>query len=1369
MLCPKHLLGLLLCAMILSAAPALAYTTGDQVDTFDVGDMVDHLQLGFRHWSSASGDPTPDIDSDGLNDINDSFGDHSGAFTTTPYSVWDAASEDYGISHWPFTLDPNNVMSFTMTVPAGGQYILAFQGLFHTTGSYTVEYQKGATWVPISDFGPKVGDAYQTLIYCYVIEADPGQTQIPIRIYSAGYKLGIGGFVLATPVEDPFAASDANDPNIPHGNAIFDANEAAEIWARTTGNTFLYNRYLDIKSSYNASSNLSSGYFNNLSTGIVDTYWGRLLCNTLFSELDGDTTRRDQAIQILEKCTGWADFRTLGKLHQGSLLRVIAIAYDHLYDDLTPAQRDSIRRKLDRGARNMYVDYMTMNQFSLGPRAGNWCAVTHSGLAAAGMVLRNESRYASQYLNRGRWGCQFYIETAMTESGACRESYGYYVYGMGTLAPAIVMFQNILGENLYDYDSGVLHDTVPYSHYMLEPTLDGFFNFDDMDYGYSHNADVPMMFFAGWLKDPLAHALVKRYSGEDSGRSGWPGWRRGFRVYSQLWYDPGMTTTDPDAVLPLAATFNLDDVGATGLWDTGHVVMRTGFTSTDDIAFALQCGDSAGFHGHPDQGSFLLTAYGGQLVSQVGKFGSYSSAGNEWAHGQTSSSVVLIDGYGQVDDHRWGNGRMERDGTIDDFYHDANIGDYSLANSKLAYEDGSRPVDHALRHVMFIRKPGRRGYFVIADDVQSAAPGSHDYSWLLHGSEWHSAVLGGAGSFRFEESSSSYSGQASKFEGKDADLQVMFATPASPTMQIVTGESTVKGWANFPPYVKSTTTADRGVFVAMLYPESDRLGIYTPTVTRIDDGNLAGFELNDDLVLFSKSAGLWTYDDVQSDATMVYLDRSVGGEVSYLVAGATTLSVQGVEVFSSALATTASGTYVGLPFDGDPPTITAWYSAGDHGRGVGEALLEIADDGSFSESRSGGVKTLLVAFNEPLDQLTVASATIDLAGRDANNERMDMNGISVAVAARDATTAEIIFTPALADYARYYVNISGVTDLFSNAMTGDNDRIVAALAGDASGDLRVNSSDMSVIRGSRTKLIDPNSIAEVRSDLTGDGRVNVADLSRMRPRMGNDATGIVDPEPDPNFYQLTVNVGSGDGSVAVGDVVNISADTAPAGKLFDVWMGDAAYLADANDPNTTVTMPESAVTVTATYRNNIPDPWRNGDFGSPGIAGTTYYIPVTDLWAIETSGAGITGSSDEFHYAYRPCSGDAEIVVNLTAIYNSYATAKYGVMIRESLDQNSKNAFLSLSVSQAHFQWRSSTGGGTSVTTDAPITAPRWLKLKRVGNTFYGYRSSNGTSWTLIDSVTVSMNADVYIGLAGASFTNDRLGLVTYENVSVSP
>ncbi len=200
--------------------------------------------------------------------------------------------------------------------------------------------------------------------------------------------------------------------------------------------------------------------------------------------------------------------------------------------------------------------------------------------------------------------------------------------------------------------------------------------------------------------------------------------------------------------------------------------------------------------------------------------------------------------------------------------------------------------------------------------------------------------------------------------------------------------------------------------------------------------------------------------------------------------------------------------------DTTPPTIITWHSAADHGRGVGESLLIIADDGSFCEPRSSGVSRLIVELSEPIAPASIAPASVVVVGRDANGDSVYLGAVVISTSLRDGDTKIVVeFSPALPDYARYLVRLDGVSDAAGNPTSGDTDRIITALCGDITGDLRVNTADLSAIRGSRTKLINAGLTSDVRADLTCDGRVNVSDLSQLRPSSGNDAAAIADPTP----------------------------------------------------------------------------------------------------------------------------------------------------------------------------------------------------------------------------------------------------------------
>ncbi len=209
---------------------------------------------------------------------------------------------------------------------------------------------------------------------------------------------------------------------------------------------------------------------------------------------------------------------------------------------------------------------------------------------------------------------------------------------------------------------------------------------------------------------------------------------------------------------------------------------------------------------------------------------------------------------------------------------------------------------------------------------------------------------------------------------------------------------------------------------------------------------------------------------------------------------------------------TAGADVEGAPPDTEPPAILGWASAADHGHGVAEALLAIPDDGSFSEPRSGGIGKLIVLFSEAIDPVSFIPGGVRVAGLDANNLSVDLGGLVIGCALRDGDViGEVTFTPALPDYAKYVVRVSGARDTAGNGLAGDDDRIVTALCGDVSGDLRVNATDFSRVRAARTRVVDPGTPDQVRADVSADGRVNASDLSRIRARRGHDARAIPGP------------------------------------------------------------------------------------------------------------------------------------------------------------------------------------------------------------------------------------------------------------------
>jgi type II secretory pathway pseudopilin PulG len=177
------------------------------------------------------------------------------------------------------------------------------------------------------------------------------------------------------------------------------------------------------------------------------------------------------------------------------------------------------------------------------------------------------------------------------------------------------------------------------------------------------------------------------------------------------------------------------------------------------------------------------------------------------------------------------------------------------------------------------------------------------------------------------------------------------------------------------------------------------------------------------------------------------------------------------------------------------------------------------------------------------------------------------------------------------------------------------------------------------------------------------------------------------------------------------------------------------------------------------------DCWKHQDIGTVAAAGSA--SSTACVWTVNGSGADIWDVADEFHYVYQPLSGDGQIVARVVSVTNANAWAKAGVMIRETLTAGSKHAMMVVTPSSGNaFQRRTSTSGVSTSTAGSVVTAPYWVKLTRVGNTLTGYESSNGSTWTLVGTDTVSMATNVYIGLCVTSHNDGTLCTAVIDNIS---
>lgn len=202
--------------------------------------------------------------------------------------------------------------------------------------------------------------------------------------------------------------------------------------------------------------------------------------------------------------------------------------------------------------------------------------------------------------------------------------------------------------------------------------------------------------------------------------------------------------------------------------------------------------------------------------------------------------------------------------------------------------------------------------------------------------------------------------------------------------------------------------------------------------------------------------------------------------------------------------------------------------------------------------------------------------------------------------------------------------------------------------------------------------------------------------------------------------------------------------------------------------------PTTAVTPNQPAPQSIlPPKWSVQDIGAPELPGSTVFDNGT--FTVKGSGHEIWGKTDTFHFAYQQVTGDCSIVAHVVKV--SMVRNKTGVMIREALTPGSKTVLLVIKqLSNVVFNVRP-VADDPMVDTAPPGSAavvrppPVWFKLTRVGNTFTGYDSADGTTWTQVGTPvsTMTMAPAVYIGLVECPISRTYLGTSVFDSVTVTP
>lgn len=160
-------------------------------------------------------------------------------------------------------------------------------------------------------------------------------------------------------------------------------------------------------------------------------------------------------------------------------------------------------------------------------------------------------------------------------------------------------------------------------------------------------------------------------------------------------------------------------------------------------------------------------------------------------------------------------------------------------------------------------------------------------------------------------------------------------------------------------------------------------------------------------------------------------------------------------------------------------------------------------------------------------------------------------------------------------------------------------------------------------------------------------------------------------------------------------------------------------------------------------------------------------------WTLTGLGSTVgTAAADSTYFAHRQMSGDFTLIARVMGVGSLTSTsARCGVMVRSALTPGARHAFASVAPTRTSFVYRANeNAAGVTNNTTQVTPFPRWVRLRRVGNTFTAAHSPDGVQWTAQGSAqSIAMNDPVFVGLCATSGSTSATVTAAFENFSITP
>lgn len=163
-----------------------------------------------------------------------------------------------------------------------------------------------------------------------------------------------------------------------------------------------------------------------------------------------------------------------------------------------------------------------------------------------------------------------------------------------------------------------------------------------------------------------------------------------------------------------------------------------------------------------------------------------------------------------------------------------------------------------------------------------------------------------------------------------------------------------------------------------------------------------------------------------------------------------------------------------------------------------------------------------------------------------------------------------------------------------------------------------------------------------------------------------------------------------------------------------------------------------------------------GGFSFANLGGNAAPMLTTGATTTLTgAGSGLGGTSDQGAFGSTARTGDFDVRAQLSSLTRADVWTRFALMARESstaVGSRFAAAVATPTLAGCFFQWRDPAASAAQQNGAYPPNLPYlWLRLKRAGNVFTGFASTDGQGWSQLGSATITLPATVEVGVSLAS------------------